>query len=246
MAGVRLRFLGCGEAFGSGGRLNTCFLVEAGADRFLIDCGTTALIGMRRFGVDPNGIGLILLSHLHGDHFGGLPILLLDALHVSNRRAPLVIAGPPGTRERLERAMEALYPNSSKTAWAFGLEVVELELERERRLGGVTVTPYEVVHPSGAPSLALRIACAGRTIAFSGDTEWTEALIPAARGADLFLAECYTYERKVKGHTDLKTLAAHLDGIGAKRVVLTHMSADMLERPDVGFERAEDGAVIDL
>jgi ribonuclease BN (tRNA processing enzyme) len=246
MANVRLQFLGCGDAFGSGGRLNTCFLVEAGSERFLIDCGTTVLIGMRRFGVDPNGIGLILLSHLHGDHFGGLPIFLLDAGHPSKRRDPLTIAGPPGTRERLERAMEALYPNSSKTAWAFELVVVELEPERERRLGGVTVTPYEVVHPSGAPSLALRIGCDGRTIAFSGDTEWTEALIPAARGADLFLAECYTYERKVKGHTDLKTLAAHLDEIAAKRVVLTHMSAEMLERPDVGFERAEDGGVIEL
>ena len=127
--------------------------------------------------------------------------------------------------------------------------MVELEIGRERRLGGggVTVTPYEVAHFSGAPSLALRIGCDGRTIAFSGDTEWTGSLVPAAKGADPYIAECYTYERKVKGHTDLKTLAAHLGEIGAGRVVLTHMSPDMLERSDVGFEqRAEDGMVIEL
>ena len=252
MAGgtVSLRFLGCGDAFGSGGRLNTCFLVDHGGGRFLIDCGATALIAMRRFGVDPNGIRLVL----HGDHFGGLPVFLLDAHHVSKRRDPLTIAGPPGTRERLTQAMEVLFPDSSRTEWGFPLEVVELEPERERRFGshdggGVAVTPYVVSHRCGAPPFALRIACGGRTIAFSGDTEWTGSLVPAARGADLFIAECYTYGRKVPQHTDLKTLAAHLDEIRPKRMILTHMSADMLERSDSeigGLERAEDGRVVEL
>ena len=248
MGKITLQFLGCGDAFGSGGRLNTCFLVSAGPTRFLIDCGATALPAMRRFRVRPNDIGLILLSHLHGDHFGGLPGFLLEAQLVSRRRGPLTITGPPGTGERLEQAMEVLYPHSSKTEWAFPLEVVELEPEVERRLpDGVTVTPYVVAHPSGAPSFALRIGCDGRVIAFSGDTEWTESLIPAAKEADLFIAECYSYERKVPHHTDLMTLRAHLDEIRPKRLVLTHMSPDVLDRRDVGgIERAKDGLVLEL
>jgi ribonuclease BN (tRNA processing enzyme) len=74
-----LQALGCGDAFGSGGRFHTCFHVSARVVSFLVDCGASALIAMRRFGVDPNTIRTVLISHLHGDHFGGLPFLLLDA-----------------------------------------------------------------------------------------------------------------------------------------------------------------------
>jgi ribonuclease BN (tRNA processing enzyme) len=95
---MELRVLGCGDAFGSGGRFNTCFHVETSATRFLIDCGASALIAMRRFGVEPNGVETVFLTHLHGDHFGGLPFLILDAQLVSRRTAPLTIAGPPGLR----------------------------------------------------------------------------------------------------------------------------------------------------
>ena len=70
---MHLDFLGTGDAFGSGGRFNTCFLVERSEASLLIDCGASSLIAMRRFGVDPNSIAAILISHLHGDHFGGLP-----------------------------------------------------------------------------------------------------------------------------------------------------------------------------
>ncbi len=135
MPRVAIRVLGCGDAFGSGGRLQTCFFVTAGRDRFLIDCGATAMVAMRRFGVDPATIDRVFLSHLHGDHFGGLPFLLLEAQHVSRRRRPLTIVGPAGTRERLLAAQEALFPGSSRTAWRFPLEFVELVARPDRDLG---------------------------------------------------------------------------------------------------------------
>ena len=69
---MRVKFLGAGDAFGSGGRLNTCLLVDRGESSFLIDCGASVMIAIRRFGVNPNTISTIILSHLHGDHFGGL------------------------------------------------------------------------------------------------------------------------------------------------------------------------------
>src|SRR5260221_691992 len=101
---MRLQFLGSGDAFGSGGRFNTCFHVTAAATSFLVDCGASSLIAMRRFGVDPNRIATVFISHLHGDHFGGLPFLILDA-QFSRRLAPLTVAGPPGLRQRLAEAM---------------------------------------------------------------------------------------------------------------------------------------------
>ena len=116
------------------------------------------------------------LSHLHGDHFGGLPFLLLEAQHISRRRRPLTIVGPAGTRERLIAAQNALFPGSGQTEWRFPLDFVELEQGRTETLGGVAVTAYPVEHPSGSAAFALRFACNGRQFAYSGDTEWTEQL----------------------------------------------------------------------
>jgi ribonuclease BN (tRNA processing enzyme) len=109
------------------------------------------------------------------------------------------------------------------------------------------VVPYEVLHASGAPALALRVAWQGHTIAYTGDTEWTEALVEAARGADLLIAEGYTYQRKIKFHLDLATLQQQASRLGARRIVLTHMSPDLLSRVDeLGWETASDGMTLQL
>lgn len=247
MARVAIRFLGSGDAFGSGGRFHTCFLVTARSVRLLIDCGASSLIAMRRFGVDPNVVSTILLSHLHGDHFAGVPFFLLDAQFVSKRAHALRIAGPPGTSKRLQDSREVLFPGSSAAALPFPLDVVEMEPERPRRLGEITVTPYPVQHPSGDPPFALRVECAGAVVAYTGDTEWTDTLIPAAQGADLLIAEAYTFERKVKFHMDLQTLLARRGDLGAKRVILTHMGPDVLARLDaLPCEYAEDGKIVEV
>jgi ribonuclease BN (tRNA processing enzyme) len=244
---VRLQFLGCGDAFGSGGRFNTCFLVETQADAFLIDCGASSLVAMRRFGVDPNRIGKVFLSHLHGDHFGGLVFFLLDAQHLSRRQRPLTIAGPKGLQARLKAASEALFPQSTERPLRFDLRFHELEIGRRDEVEEVAVTPFAADHSSGAPSLALRLETNGRSIAFSGDTAWTDTLIDAARGADLFVCEASFRGRKVTGHMDLDDLVARLDTIGAARVYLTHMGEAVLGQPaPPGTVKAEDGMVVAL
>lgn len=245
---ISIQFLGCGDAFGSGGRFHTCFFVRSDATRFLIDCGASSLIAMKRFSVDPAEIDTILLTHLHGDHFAGLPFVIIEADLIGKRTRPLLIAGPPGTKRRLVEAMEVLFPESSRVTLRYPLEVVELAAELPRPLGPITVTPYVVEHPTtGAPPLALRIECDGRTIAYSGDTAWTESLRRVARNADLFIVEAYTYDRKTRLHMDYETLAAHLPELGARRTILTHMSPEMLARVgSLPYESAEDGKVVRL
>src|SRR5664279_3655637 len=229
---MRLQFVGCGDALGSGGRYNTCFHVTGGNVNFLIDCGASSLPALKRLGIVRDGIDLILITHFHGDHFAGLPFLLLDA-QFTRRTRPLVIAGPLGIETRLAQLMEALFENSSKTKQRFDLSVVELRPEQTRGFGAIKVTPFPVVHgESGGPFLAYRVEAEGRVIAYSADTEWTQTLIPAARDADLFIAEAYYYDKVVKNHLSLATLEAHLAEIRPKRLVLTHMSDDMLGRLD--------------
>ena len=244
---MQLQFVGCGDALGSGGRFNTCFHVTGGNVNFLIDCGASSLPALKRLGIARDGIDVILITHFHGDHFAGLPFLLLDA-QFTRRSRPLVIAGPQGIETRLAALMEALFEHSSKTTQRFDLSVVELEPEQTRTFGEVKVTPYPVVHgESGGPFLAYRIEAEGRIITYSADTEWTDALIPAARDADLFIAEAYYYDKIVKNHLSLKTLEAHLPAINARRLVLTHMSEDMLARlGELPHLAAHDGMIVEL
>jgi ribonuclease BN (tRNA processing enzyme) len=244
---MQLRFVGCGDALGSGGRFNTCFHVTGNSVNFLIDCGASSLPALKRLGIGRDDIDLILITHFHGDHFGGLPFLLLDA-QFTRRARPLVIAGPVGIEAKLANLMEALFEHSSKTKQRFDLSVAALEPEQSRTFGEVTVTPYPVVHgESGGPFLAYRIEAEGRVITYSADTEWTDTLIPAARGADLFIAEAYYYDKIVKNHLSLKTLEAHLPEINAKKLVLTHMSDDMLGRlGELPHTAAHDGMIVEL
>ncbi|MEY9243194.1 ribonuclease BN (tRNA processing enzyme) [Bradyrhizobium elkanii] len=202
---------------------------------------------MKRLEIDRDAIDLILITHFHGDHFAGLPFFLLDA-QFSRRTRPLVIAGPQGIETKLPAVMEVMFEHSSKTKQRFDLSVVTLAPRETRSFGEVTVTPYPVVHgESGGPFLAYRVGAEGRIISYSADTEWTDALIPAAQDADLFIAEAYMYEKTVKNHLSLKTLEAHLPAINAKRVVLTHMSDDVLGRiDDLPYTAASDGMVVEL
>jgi ribonuclease BN (tRNA processing enzyme) len=244
---VNVQFLGCGDALGSGGRFNTCFYVQHQSGAFLVDCGVSSMVAIRKFGVDPNTISVILITHLHGDHFGGLPFFILDARLVSGRTTPLTIAGPPGLRDRLLATMENFFPGSGTAERRFVLEVRELEAGIRQEVEGIAVTPYLVKHPSGAPPFALRIEVEGRVLCYSGDTEWVDNLLVAAKEADLFIAEAYSLTKVPKSHLDFATLSAHLPEIGAKRVILTHMSARMLaEAGKTGFELAEDGKIVSI
>jgi ribonuclease BN (tRNA processing enzyme) len=243
---LRLRFLGSGDAFGSGGRLQTCLCLEGPDGRVLLDCGATALVAMKRVGIDPGSVGWILLTHLHGDHFGGVPFIVLDG-QFGHRKTPLVVAGPPGTRDRVTAAMEVLFPGSSRGARRFATDLVEVAAGASTAIGPLTVTAFPVEHASGAPSFALRVDWAGKVVAYSGDTEWCEALVDAGRGADLFVCEAYTFERRIRYHLDHATLARNLDRIRARRVILTHLGPEMLAHRHEAFaECADDGLTVEV
>jgi len=244
---MRITFLGTGDAFGSGGRFNTCFHVAALEGDFLIDCGLSSMIALNRSAVDRNAVGTIFLSHLHGDHFGALPVFMLDAQFVSRRDDPLTVVGPPTTQERLRQAMEVTFAGMSEIDWRFDYRVIEIAPEVPETVNGVAVTGYEVDHPSGAPSLALRFSLEDKILVYSGDSQWTDALIAASDNADLFICECFGFEQQVPYHLDYATLREQRPRLSAKRIVLTHMGDEMLARlDDVEMETAHDGLEIDL
>lgn len=247
---MRLTVIGCGDAFGSGGRANACFWIEAGATNVALDFGATSLVELKRRGLDPNRLDAIVISHLHGDHFGGLPFLLLDSQFDARRTKPLTIIGPIGTGERIAAAQEVFFPGSSRIAWRFALNILDLTCGVCQRFANLTIESREVIHPSGAPATGVRLTAEGRTLAYSGDTSWTEALVELARGADLMIVDCHDVDEDPAPHLDWPTLESQRSRLAAKRIMLTHMSSAMLGRMDAakaaGFLVADDGLAIDI
>ncbi|HEX6449131.1 MAG TPA: MBL fold metallo-hydrolase [Trebonia sp.] len=242
---VTVTFAGSGDAFGSGGRYQACIhLRPAGGSPMLLDCGATSLSALKSLRLDPGEVSAVVVSHLHGDHFGGLPLLILDG-QFSRRTAPLTIAGPPGTARRLADAMECLFPGSSTTRRRFGVTITELVPGTDATVCGATVRSWEADHPSGAPALLLRLSLAGKTIAYTGDTAWTDTIMDAAADADLLIAEGYYRDKPIPYHLRLADLDAHRGQLTARRVIVTHMSADVLggEYP-TSLEQAHDGLVL--
>src|SRR5262249_52086396 len=161
VASLTLRFLGSGDAFGSGGRFQACLHLSRPGGTLLLDCGASSLIPPERAGLDPGAVDAVVLSPLHGDHLGGLPFLVLDG-QFSRRTRPLTVAGPPGVRARVETAMETLFPGSSTVARRFAVEFLELSERAETAVGPASVTAFPVQHASGAPASPLPLPWAAR------------------------------------------------------------------------------------
>ncbi len=243
-----MTFAGSGDAFGSGARFQACIHLRPNAPPaagpVLLDCGATSLTALRRCGLDPGEIGTVFVSHLHGDHFGGLPFLILDG-QFSRRAAPLAVVGPPGTGTRLAEATECLFPGSSRVRRRFEVAVTELRPGSSVSVAGVRADAWPASHPSGAPALILRLTLGGTVIAYTGDTAWTPAIAEAAAGADLLIAEAYYWDKKVPHHLRHADLADHHDELRVRRTVLTHLSGDMLRRQEhCRYEIAHDGLIV--
>jgi ribonuclease BN (tRNA processing enzyme) len=249
MATTTVTFAGSGDAFGSGGRLQSCIHVRPpGLDPVLLDCGATSLVALRRQGLDPGAIAAVFVSHRHVDHFGGLPALILDG-QFTRRTAPLTVAGPAGTAAKLTEAMELMFEGSSKIRRRFTVDVVELEPDgRATEVAGIRVRAWPVSHgETGGPFLGLRLEVPGTSIGYTGDTAWTENLVEIADHASLFIAESYFWDKPVPYHLRHADLLANRDRLTSDRVLLTHMSEDMLAHAgEAAFPLAHDGLVVHL
>lgn len=214
----------------------------------LVDCGASAPVALQKRGIDPGEIEVILLTHLHGDHFGGVPFVLLDGTFNRRRRKPLTVAGPPGVEAAVMRVYDVLFPGTvDRVCERVAARFHELKPLEAASFGALEAIAYPVDHGAHVASNALRIGVDGRVVAFSSDTQWHPHLVDVSRGADVFVCECSGYRKAAPGHLSLDDLRAHAPELSARRIVLTHMGREMLEHAqEAPFDLATDGLVIEV
>ncbi len=244
---LRLRVLGSGDAFNASGSLHSCYLLEHEAGTLMLECGPSVLAAMKAAGLDPAAPDVILVSHLHGDHFGGIPFLYLEYMFRTARERPLVIAGPQSVAARVEELYRALYRDiARRKSLSFEVQFVELEPDVPVELGGARVEPFLVPHSADPYSLGYRVTAGGGSVLFSGDSAWTDEFIERSRDTDLFLCECCSMTPQSKLHTSYEEILAHRDALGCKQLLLTHLGSDVRASGAVGEQRAHDGMVVDI
>jgi ribonuclease BN (tRNA processing enzyme) len=243
--GLELTILGTGDAFASHGRFQSGYIIDSPDCRVLMEAGPTALCSMKRLKFKPADIDVILISHLHGDHFGGLPFLLLEYLYESPRDKPLTIVGPMHLEERTWRLFRTMFPGTKPDLQRLlnKLKFVVIEPGSDKKIGRLRVRTIRTPHMKRDFSLALRIETGGKCIAFSGDSGWTEEMVPFVAGADLFLCECtYFDSAQLDFHMNYPQLDANRSRFDVGRMVLTHIGREVLDRDrEVTLEMAHDG-----
>lgn len=239
--------LGSGDAFGSGGRFHSAYVVEVEGASFLLDCGPSVLQSAKRVSWNLAELDAVVLTHLHGDHFGGVPFLFMEYKYEAPRTRPLLICGPEGTERRVQKLFDACYEQTASEPLPFPVEYRELSVGESMGLGAATLTPIPAVHVPELACFGYRVEAEGRTLVYSGDTAWTKDLEANARSADVFICECSTYDTRLDIHVSYEEIAARAHELGCRRIILSHLGSEVLRRlPEITLECARDGMTVSV
>ncbi len=247
---TRLTFLGTADAFNGAGRAHSCYWVDDALGAFTVDFGPTALMQCHKLGMDLSALDGVFLTHLHGDHIGGLAVLLIQLQFVTRRTRPLIIAGPPGTEARVTELRENAYPSLLRTGLPFPLVFHTWRVPGTVEVLQRRITTIRALHDRFAVATSFRVEGPEHTLAFSGDTGWQADLAPLVRDADLFVCECSGVDSGYWAHLSVAELEANRDALAPRRMLVSHLSeasrAAALASTALRAEVADDGVVIEL
>lgn len=247
----RVTFLGTGNAFNEGAKGNQSLLLAGAGVRWLVDCGPTTALQLRRFGESLAGLDGILLTHLHADHALGVPMVLLalNFLHPPSR--PFLVVGPPGTERWVTQVWELAYPDVARKGLVYVVEHHEIDGARRETLslGPLRIASLPMQH--SVPVNGYRLALGDKTVAVSGDTGPEGDLDELGRDVDLLVVECNSVRPLPRvAHMSVEQHRARLP-YGARRVALVHGGGDVVAaaeriRRELGVLIPADGDIVAL
>ena len=240
-------FIGTSDAFGAGGRRQSAVFVRGERGGMLLDCGGTTNTGLAQLGLPRDEVDVILISHFHGDHFGGIPAFLYGSLYEDQRKHPLEIIGPPGVEARVYRLAEAMGHPLSDREWSFPVQYREIHASESLSAGPADISAFATQHQPEAHPQGYRVQLGRERITYSGDTGWFDALAGHVASSDLFICECTLHRAGLDFHLSLEELREHREDLDCGRLIVTHLGESMTdERGRIEIETADDGMVVKL
>ena len=241
--GLELTFIGTGNAFAPT-RYWSSFLVNG---KYLFDAPPTLLPHLKKLGIDPNAIEAVFISHFHGDHYFGLPFLMLEYAEMNPRSTDLTIVGPPGIQKRVRSVTDLAFNNVFRKDRGYHLTFIEARDGHGGEVAGVNFLARKVDHVPNLDAFGYRVEIDGKVLAYSGDSRMCPPLVPLADGADVFVCECSCWGDNCGPHLNPAQVLQLRHQISAKtKFILTHIGAGDAPQPllDAGMLVADDLATI--
>ncbi len=232
---MKITFIGVGEACDSR-YPNTSLLVETKGQKlrqFLLDCGFTTPHLYFKNNDDPDTLDCLWISHFHGDHFFGAPLLLLR-LWEMGRKKPLLILGQEGISRKIEDALDLAYPGFGRNLH-YGIDYLEIEPGKDKEIGGVLWRAAENEHSQRA--FSLRIDGGNKSVFYSGDGRPTPETLALAKGCDLIVHEAFRVEADTPGHGSVRGAIEFAENAGAKQLALVHIERNDRKKRMIEIEK---------
>lgn len=225
MHDLNLTFIGSGNAFSPAGLCCNGFLLN---NTVLFDAPPQALSSLNQLQIDPNGIDAVVISHHHGDHFLGLPFILLH-WRWKGRKTPARIVGPRGTEALAKDIAEKVFPGVLK-GLGYDLEWTDAEPGELLRIGDLEIEPHQMEHDPGLDTcLGFQCRLGRRRFAYTGDTRLCPSVFDLAKGTELLVSECASRSDIVPVHMNLTDDIPQVRAAMAPtaKLILTHLAPDV-------------------
>lgn len=191
-------FIGTGNAFAPGGLCWNGFLFN---ERVLFEAPPHALQAINRLKIDANQIDAVVLSHHHGDHFLGLPFLMLQWKY-GKRARPIRVIGPVGTEALTRDLCSKVYPGTFDEGPE--VEWEEVPAGGVVRIGDLALEALPVLHDERlSATLGFKATAGGRRFAYTGDSAMCDEVLELARHGEVLISECASRGERIPVHMNL-------------------------------------------